>query len=180
MKPIVTTPNDVLIKPAQPVERVDRKVKAIVENMVKTLVAADNPKGVGLAAPQIGISLRIFLMRPDEDGPIYTCVNPSIVKKSKTMIRGIPGSEDRLEGCLSIPKVWGMVKRHKWVSLKFLDETGIPHENKFEGFESIIVQHEIDHLDGILFSRRVLEQKGTLYKPTLNEEGKEVLEPIEI
>lgn len=180
MKPIVTTPNEVLVKPTKHVERIDAKTKQIISDMTETLIYADNPKGVGLAATQIGISLRIFLMRPEEDDPIRTFINPVIVEKSKQLVKGIPGSDNRLEGCLSIPKVWGMVKRHLWIKLTFLDVDGISHEEKFSDFEAIIVQHEIDHLDGILFTRRVVEQKGRLYKPGIDDDGKEFLEPLEI
>ena len=96
------------------------------------------------------------------------------------MVKGIPGSDKRLEGCLSIPKVWGMVTRYSWVKVKYLDEKGIERVDKLSGFEATIAQHELDHLDGVLFTRRVIEQKGTLYKPAIDEEGKEILEPIEI
>jgi len=180
MKPIVTTPNAVLIKPASPVEKIDAKILSLIKDMQDTLIIADNPKGVGLAAPQVGISLRIFLMRPEENGPIRILVNPTYVQKSKQIVKGIPGSDHRLEGCLSIPKVWGMVHRQAWVTLSYLDEAEQKHQEKFTGFEAIIVQHEMDHLDGVLFSRRVIEQKGKLYQPGVDDDGKEILEPLEI
>lgn len=180
MKPIVHTPNAILTKPTEKVGKLDARTLAYIAEMKEALLKADNPKGVGLAATQIGLSLRIFLMRPEEEDPIRVFVNPEFISKSKTMVKGIPGSDKRLEGCLSIPKVWGMVTRHKWVKLRFLDETGETHEEKFDGFFSTIVQHEMDHLDGILFPRRVLEQKGQLYKPTIDEDGKEILEPLDI
>lgn len=180
MKPIVTTPNEVLIQPSKPVEKIDAKVKQIISEMEEALLAADNPKGVGLAAPQIGISLRIFLLRPDEDDPIRVFINPTLIQKSRQLVKGIPGSKNRLEGCLSIPKVWGIVKRHESVTIKYLNETAAYETEEFTGFEAIIIQHEMDHLDGILFPRRVLEQKGKLYKAAKDENGKEVLEPLEI
>lgn len=180
MKHIVHTPHEALTKPAAKISKFDTQIKAIISDMKETLVNADNPKGVGLAAPQVGLSLRIFLMRPEEEDPIRVFINPEFTAKSKTLVKGIPGSDKRLEGCLSIPKVWGMVTRHKWVKLKFMDEKGEFHEEKFEGFLSTIVQHEMDHLDGILFARRVIEQKGQLYKPVIDENGKEILEPLDI
>jgi len=180
MKPIVITPNEVLIKPASPVEKIDAKILSLIKDMQDTLIMADNPKGVGLAAPQIGISLRIFLMRPEETDPIRVFINPRYMFKSKRIVHGIPGSENRLEGCLSIPHVWGNVKRHQSITLSFMNENDRPQEEKFSGFEAVIIQHEMDHLDGILFPRRVIEQKGRLYKPGVDDEGKEVLEPLEI
>lgn len=180
MKPIITTPNDVLTTTAQTVVKIDHKVKQIISDMKVTLIKADNPKGVGLAAPQIGISMRIFIIRPQESDPISVFINPSYTTKSKLLIKGIPGKNGKLEGCLSVPKVWGVVTRHRWVTLSYLDETGTARQKKFTGFPAIIIQHEMDHLEGILFTQRVLEQKGTLYKPGVDENGKEVLEPLEI
>lgn len=180
MKPILHTPNPVLVKPAEPVAKIDAEIRRLIAQMKETLVSADNPKGVGLAAPQVGVPLRIFLIRPEEADPIRVFINPQITGRSKVMVKGIPGSDKRLEGCLSIPKVWGMVIRHRWVKLKYLDENGQIREEKLTGFASTIVQHELDHLNGVLFSRRVIEQKGTLYKPGVDENGKEILEPLEI
>ena len=178
MKPIVHVPHEELIKSADRVGRIDKRVGKIIAEMRETLIHADNPKGVGLAAPQIGIPLRIFLLRPQEKDPISAFINPEYVGKSRELVKGIEGN--KLEGCLSIPHVWGRVKRHKQVTIRFTDETGASHEEEFAGFPAIIVQHEIDHLEGILFTRRCIEQKSTLYKPGVDEDGKEILEPIEI
>ncbi len=180
MKPIVHTPNQVLIKPSQPIAKIDKKILEIIDQMKDTLELADKPKGVGLAAPQIGLGLKIFLIKPDENSPSRAFINPKIIKTGKTTIAGIPGKEHKLEGCLSIPKVWGLVRRFKSVTISFQDETGQKHIETFSGFPAIIVQHEMDHLEGILFSRRVVEQKGQLYKTGTDAEGKEVLEPIDL
>lgn len=180
MKPVVHTPHPVLTTPAKPVTTIDAKIKRIVKDMRETLIAANNPIGVGLAAPQIGVSLRIFLIRPDEKDNPRVFINPEITTRSETVYKGIPGKKGKLEGCLSIPKVWGVVNRHQRVTLSFLDENGKKQTAKFTGFASIIIQHEIDHLDGILFPRRVLEQKGHLYTSTKDDTGKEILEPLEI
>lgn len=180
MKPIVHTPDPVLVKKAAEVGKIDKKITRIIEDMRKTLLHADNPKGVGLAAPQIGISLQIFLLRPEETDPMRVFINPVITKQSKKMLDGIPGSDSHVEGCLSIPHVWGIVKRHQSLTLAFQDEFGKKHEEVFTDFEAIIVQHEVDHLHGILFPKRVIEQKGQLYKPGTDADGNEVLEPLEI
>ena len=90
----------------------------------------------------------------------------------------MPERENKLEGCLSIPKIWGKVKRAKTLSLRYQDEKGNIHKEKFSGFIATIIQHETDHINGILFTQRVLEQKGKLYQTGKDEEGKEVLEEI--
>lgn len=180
MKPIIHTPHKALTSPSKEIHDVDKKIHKIIADMKDTLEKADNPKGVGLAAPQIGLNVRIFLIREQEDDPISVYINPAFVSKSDEIVIGIPGGKDRLEGCLSVPKVWGIVTRHKEVTLSFLDEKGEPQKEHFKGFRSIIAQHEMDHLDGVLFTRRVIEQKGKLYKAGINEEGEEVLELLKI
>lgn len=180
MKSIIHTPNPILITPTKEVRSVDRKIKQIVVDMKDALIKADNPKGVGLAATQVGVALRIFIMRPEESDLITVCINPVFKMKTKKMLKGIPGSGNRLEGCLSIPQIWGLVHRHQSVTITYLDETGKKQEKSFSDFPAIIVQHEMDHLDGILFPRRVVEQKGTLYKPGKGDKGEDILEPMEI
>lgn len=180
MKPIITVPNKVLINPSKKVGAVDQKIKKIINQMRLALERADNPKGVGLAAPQIGLNLRIFLMRPEETDPIRVFINPEITMKSKTQLSGIPDTDGHLEGCLSIPRVWGKVNRSKEITLKFINENGEIKSEKFTDFPAIIIQHETDHLNGVLFTKRVIEQKGRLYQPSINDKGEEVLEEIEI
>ena len=178
MKPIVKTPNEILTTPAKNVVKIDGRVLSVIGDLKDTLIQADNPKGVGLAAPQIGLALRIFLIRPAETDSIRVFINPQFSAKSKTLVKGLP--DNKLEGCLSVPKVWGVVTRHTWIKLSYLNEAGETQTEKFTGFAAIIIQHEMDHLDGILFTWRVLEQKGQLYKPGIDENGKEILEPLEI
>lgn len=180
MKPIVTVPNTVLTTPTAKVDTIDRAIKKLIADMSETLINTTNPKGVGLAAPQIGASLQIFLLRPEETDPIDVFINPEIVWKSEKMVKGIPKSEHHIEGCLSIPNVWGTVARHLSIKVSYMTESGLQKTETFSDFPSIIIQHEIDHLSGILFTRRVIEQKGTLYKPGVDDEGKEILEPIEL
>lgn len=177
---IVTTPNEILIKTAKEVEKIDKKILTLIAEMKQVLISQDNPKGVGLAAPQVGVNLRIFLLRPEEGDPIRVIINPKILTTSKKIVSGIPGTDNHIEGCLSIPHVWGVVKRHESLTLEFQDEVGTKKTEIFKDFPSVIVQHEVDHLNGILFTKRVIEQKGQLYKPTTNEKGEEVLEPIEL
>lgn len=185
---IVTTPNSVLTTPAKPVQIVDKRIKDIIDRMKKELLATRNPKGVGLAAPQIGIPLRIFITRPKEDSVIGIFINPDIIWKSDQMTEIDRGknantslkNDKKLEGCLSIPEVWGHLKRADKVRLKFMDENGIQTENEYSGFMATIIQHETDHVNGILFTQRVLEQKEKLYRIDYDKEGEEKLVEIEL
>lgn len=185
---IVQTPNPVLFKKALPVETIDKKILKIVSGMKKTLIDSQNPKGVGLAAPQIGESLRIFIMQPRAKGPISIHINPVILMASsqKDIIRRYNADpkkikdDKRLEGCLSINNVWGKVKRSIKVRLRYQDLSGKIHEKDYAKFEATIIQHEVDHLDGILFTKRVLEQGNKLYRIEEDKEGKEKLIEIEI
>lgn len=176
MKSIVSTPHPVLSTPAKTVISFDKRLTKLVRDMIKTLRAAKNPKGVGLAAPQIGEPWRVFITKPHDEIRVF--INPEIISKSENLTDGIPGRENKLEGCLSIPKIWGRVKRVQTITLRYQDETGVSHEEQFCGFLATIIQHETDHTNGILFVQRVLEQKGKLYQSTLDEDNKETLEEV--
>ncbi len=89
-------------------------------------------------------------------------------------------SKSKLEGCLSLVNIWGTVVRSPKVTLSYLDEQGNKHIRTLTGFKATIAQHEIDHLEGILFPKRVLEQKGKLYESHKNKKGEDVFDEIEI
>lgn len=180
MKSIVRVPSDVLTTPAQEVTSFDAKLTKLIEEMNMVLVGADKPKGVGLAATQIGVTARVFLTRPTKESKTRVFINPVITSSSEEVTDGVPERENKFEGCLSIPRIWGMVRRAKSLRLRYQDERGKFHEEDFTGFLATIVQHETDHLNGILFTRRVLEQKGKLYEAVKDKDGKEVLEQIRI
>lgn len=180
MKPIVRAPEKVLNSPAKTVSNFDKRLISLVDEMKKVLLNTNNPKGVGLAAPQIGEPWRIFITHPNEKSTVRVFINPEIIKHSGSFTTGVPERQNKLEGCLSIPKVWGRVKRAPELTLKYQDETGQIHEEEFKGFFATIIQHETDHTNGILFTQRVLEQKGKLYAETRDKEGKESLEEIKI
>lgn len=185
---IVKIPNPVLTSPAKEVRQIDKKILSVVDTMKKTLVNADKPKGVGLAAPQIGVDLKIFITRPTQKSKIEVFLNPEIIYKSTDLAeisrieneKGSPHHDRKLEGCLSIPNVWGYLKRPSRVILRYLALDGKIKEQEFSGFLSTIVQHETDHINGILFTQRVLEQKQKLYKIELNQDGEEKLVEINI
>jgi peptide deformylase len=178
MKPIVVVPQTVLVSPASTVTKFDAKLAAIIADMEETLLATTNPKGVGLAAPQIGLGLRIFITKPTPKAAIRAFINPKIISSSRDKTNGVPERENKLEGCLSIPNVWGKVKRTVSLRLSYQDLKGMPHEEEFTGFLATIIQHETDHTNGILFTQRVLEQKGKLYQIGTDDEGEELLEEI--
>lgn len=185
---IVKIPHSVLNSPARAVSKIDKKILGIVNQMIKTLIATNNPKGVGLAAPQIGIGLKIFITRPTANSPIEVFLNPEIIKYSKAVseikrLKKDPKNkahERKLEGCLSIPNVWGYLKRSQSVLLRYMDIEGKISEKEFDGFMATIVQHETDHLNGILFTKRVLDQNQKLFRIEKNDEEEEKLVEIEI
>ena len=184
---IVKIPHPVLFQKAKPVEKIDKKILELIKEMKKTLLAAENPKGVGLAAPQVGKPLRIFLTKPWPKSEISVFINPELKDQSEELTSGVPErdnkqsfSSNKLEGCLSIPKIWGVVKRHERVTLKYQTPDGKTHVKTFSGFMATIIQHEMDHLDGHLFSSRTVEQKGQFYQIQKKEEGKEELVEIEL
>jgi peptide deformylase len=180
MKPIVKVPNAVLTSAAKPVTNFDKRLTRLIDDLKTTLVATRNPKGVGLAAPQIGEPYRVFVTRPREKDAIRVFINPEITIRSDGLTDGVPERNNKLEGCLSIPTVWGRVKRASSLTLTYQDEQGESHEEAFTGFLATIIQHETDHLNGTLFTHRVLEQQGKFYQAGKDEDGKEVLEEIEL
>lgn len=180
MKPIVYISNAVLTSPAKTVTQFDRRLGKLVAEMKATVLSTKNPKGVGLAASQIGEPWRVFITKPREENAIRVFINPEIVSRSNEETDGVPERENKLEGCLSIPKIWGKVKRAKTLILRYQDEQRREHEEEFSGFLATIIQHETDHTNGILFTQRVLEQKSKLYQKGKDEEGKEVLEELSI
>lgn len=192
---IVTTPNPVLIEKAKKVTKFDKKLSEIITGMEEALKKTFDPVGVGLAAPQVGLSLQIFQLRKEPTDPIETFINPEIEKTSgelgllsSTNLESAsppPGGKKPkkgklLEGCLSIPSIWGYVKRNKTVTLSWQDQTGKHHKKTFAGFDAVIIQHEYDHLQGVLFTKYVMEQGNQLYKSEKNEKGEDVFEEVRI
>jgi peptide deformylase len=155
VRTIVTNPDPVLRRKARPVTKFDKDLQTLIDDMVETM--RDAP-GVGLAAPQVGISDRVIVVEyaeeeeteegqePKEVEPrLYVMVNPEIVKSSPDTINGV-------EGCLSIPGLLGEVERNHEVRIKALNRRGQPMKLKAEGWLARIFQHEIDHLNGVLFT----------------------------
>ncbi len=133
----------VLREKAIPVKEITPEILNFIKDMAETMYA---DSGVGLAAPQVGVSKRIMVIDEEEDG-LMVLINPMIVKSEGEVVDE--------EGCLSIPGVYSQVKRSSKVTVKALNENGDPIEITKEGLTSRALQHEIDHLDGILFIDRI-------------------------
>lgn len=176
MYQIVQAPSEILRSATKPIS-ID--VTKIVEEMKKTLIAQKDPEGVGLAANQVGLPYKLFLARfsARKTEPIRVFINPKIVSHSEDF--QVEKRNSSLEGCLSVPKLYGLVKRWKSVTLQYKTETGEDKTETFEGFPAVVIQHEMDHLNGKIFVERILEQNGRLYKMTgKNSEGKDEWEEI--
>lgn len=181
MLPIVVAPNEVLAQIAKPVGKIDSSIKKLIAEMKETLDKTRDPEGVGLAAPQVGKALQIFVVKPTRNAKHEVYINPVITLSEKPLKKRRKKADGtKLEGCLSIPSIWGPVKRAEKVSITYLDETGKQKTEEVGGFKATILQHEYDHLQGILFPKRILEQKGKLYKSSKNEKNEDVFEEIEL
>lgn len=156
LRKIITLPDPVLRRKAHTVTTFDKNLKTLIDDMVETMREAP---GVGLAAPQIGLSERLIVVEyyehevdeeeENEDVPkkVWAVLNPEIVKASEETLVGI-------EGCLSIPNLVGEVERHAAIQVKGLNRHGKPMKIKADGWLARIFQHEIDHLNGVLFTDR--------------------------
>lgn len=167
MLKIVTAPNSVLTTATKKVDSIDQSILNLVKKMEKTLIAQVDPQGVGLAATQVGVGLSLFIMKPNKKAKTDVFINPKIVQILQTSeVSKSSGKKKKqpLEGCLSIPKIWSPVTRAKKVLLEYQDLTGTIHKKWFSGLKAIIVQHEVDHLQGILFTQRALEQGSQMYE----------------
>ncbi len=170
--PRVTKISPRLRQKSLPVEQIDDELRQLVEDMYETMEAE---RGIGLAAPQVGILRRLIVIHIppdyDEDDPEerwFALVNPEIVKAG--------GNEIALEGCLSFPDLTGEVPRYKWVNFRGLDLEGKPLRFKARGTLARVLQHEIDHLNGVLFFDR-MDDWSTLGYPAPAEEEEEAVIP---
>lgn len=151
---------------SKPVKKIDKKIFSLIAELKETLVAQKEPEGVGLAAPQLGKKLRIFVISHKDK--IRTFINPEIIAASKDRNQSEKRSRTEeksiMEGCLSLPNYYGSIKRSPTIKVKYLNTKGKKVSQTFQGLPAQIVQHEIDHLNGILFIDRLLEQKKSLYE----------------
>jgi peptide deformylase len=162
-RPIVTLPEPVLRRKAKPITKFDKDLRTLIDDMIETMREAP---GVGLAAPQVNISEQLIVVeyaenedededdetaesesKPPKPKKLYVMINPEIVKASEEKVMGV-------EGCLSIPGLQGEVERHEAIQIKGLNRFGKPQKLKVDGWMARIFQHEIDHLNGVLFTDR--------------------------
>jgi len=172
LRQIVTLPEPVLRRKAKPITKFDKELQTLIDDMIETM--RDAP-GVGLAAPQVGVSERLAVIeyaededdededesveKPAKPKQLFVIINPEIVKASEEKVNGI-------EGCLSIPGLIGEVERHEAIQVKALNRYGKPIKLKVDGWMARIFQHEIDHLNGVLFT----DLSTRVWKPTSEEE----------
>ena len=172
VRTILTEPNSILRQVSKPVEEVGNAERELMEDMLETMYAT--PNGIGLAAIQIGVPKRIvvlnILQKENKKNPMYF-VNPEIIWKS----------EDKFtyeEGCLSVPNQFAEIDRPKQCHVKHLDYNGYPQELKADRLLSTCIQHEIDHLEGILFIDYLSKLKKDMIIKKLSKQTKENVERI--
>lgn len=150
VREIVLTPDPVLRRKAHKITKIDKELQTLIDDMIETMRQAP---GVGLAAPQVGVSQRLIVVEygseEDEEAPkkLFVLINPEIVEVSEETVDGV-------EACLSIPRMVGEVERHQRITVRGLNRHGKPVKIKLRNWLARIFQHEIDHLDGILFTDR--------------------------
>ena len=171
IRPIFETPDPVLRQISKPVETFDDELKTLVADMFETMYAAP---GIGLAAVQVGVPIRLLvidLQEPAEEGgePVRdprVFINPEILWHSDTEV-------PYTEGCLSVPEQYAEVMRPDRIRAKWQDETGQAHEREIEGLLAVCLQHEMDHLEGILFIDHLSRLKRDMLLKKLTKWRKE-------
>ena len=162
---VIKAPDARLRIQTKPVKKINPALVNTLKQMIKLTKTFQDPQGVGLASTQVGLEESFFVALDDPatsgrtGKKFISVINPKIQKTGKRTKR-------YFEGCLSIPGTWGEVKRFTNIKVSYQDETGKTHNEALKGVLAWIFQHEMDHLNGTLFSDRVLEQKGKFYKFT--------------
>jgi len=171
IRKILTEPNEILRQKSQNVEKVDNEIQQLMHDMLDTMYAAP---GIGLAAIQVGIPKRVIVLDISKDNkiknPMYF-VNPEIVWKETE-------KATYEEGCLSVPNQFAEIDRPKGCHVKFLDYFGIPQFLKINGLLATCIQHEIDHLEGILFIDYLSKLKKSMIIKKLSKHKKENIDRI--
>jgi peptide deformylase len=174
--PILTYPDPILSTVATPVTEFSPDLENLVKNMLFTMYHAP---GIGLAAPQVGVSSRIFVLDVDYDREVVTNsagrdeirmsnFNPMVF--INPVITGTSGTTTYEEGCLSVPGIYEEVKRHKTIHIKYQNLKGETLEVEADDMLAICIQHENDHLDGIVFIERLSNLKKNFYKKKMVKE----------
>ena len=167
LRQILTEPNKTLREKSLPVEKVDAELQKLMDDMLETMYAAP---GIGLAAIQVGIPKRVIVLDiAQKDGPKNPMffVNPEIIEKSNS-------TTTYEEGCLSVPGKFAEINRPDKCHIKYLDYYGQPKEIKAEGMLATCIQHEIDHLEGILFIDHLSKLKKSMIIKKLFKQKKAI------
>lgn len=159
---------------SEPIHPADQSVSALIKDLKDTLTA--HPEGIGLAAPQINMHKRVVIIRPglqelhtEPRDPPLALINPVICRA---------GQKCRdFDGCLSFPGLYGFTERPHYLRVSWLDESYQEHITDFRGFDAVLVHHEIDHLDGVLFIDHI-QRAEDLFRTTIDEFGHPVRVPI--
>jgi len=169
-KKIITVPDPSLRQKSEPIRSFGKKTQRLAQALVETMKQAEEEsQGVGLAAVQIGVQKQMLALISQTGKEAQIIINPQIVWQDKRLSTGSRGRKTDYEGCLSVPGLWGIVKRPVAVKVRYQDLKGKWQERDFQDFLSRVVQHEIDHLKGVLFVDQVIEQKGRLFQGRKNE-----------
>lgn len=152
---LIKAPDQRLKIQTKPVKKITYGLTATLKEMIKLTKTFTEPEGVGLASTQVGFDEAFFVIKNEKK--FMMVINPKIISSSKR-------TKKYFEGCLSIPSVWGEVKRHTIIKVEYLDQNGQKIATALKDILAWIFQHEMDHLNGILFTERVLEQQGKFYK----------------
>lgn len=169
---LVKAPDSKLKIQTKPVKKIKPALLQTLKDMIKLTKTFKEPEGVGLASTQVGLDESFFVAK---NGPKFiTVINPKVLSSGKR-------TKKYFEGCLSSPDIWGEVRRHTNIKVSYQDQTGKLTISSLKGVLAWIFQHEIDHLNGILFQDRVLEQKGQFYKFTGKDKtGTDIFEEVTI
>lgn len=177
---LITVPNPLLRTKSKPIDKFDQKTFHFITELGQTLIKTKNPPGVGLSAIQVGRPLRVFvtylppvfdIVNVDDSQPpqqLQTFINPEIIDHSDNQIMGADPKHPNLEGCLSVPGLYGPVPRWEWVRVKYQtlstkDQGLITRDQKYSNFFARVIQHEYDHLEGKLFTDYTLTANQKLY-----------------
>ncbi|MEN8253801.1 MAG: peptide deformylase [Patescibacteria group bacterium] len=181
---IITAPHEGLRTKAKSVKRIDKKLYKFITQLQATLKGKDKPAGVGLAAPQVNKAWRIFTTNISPEGSrdisrvnIKVFINPIMTKHDKKLSFGPDEKHPTLEGCLSIKSIYGPVPRYAWVKFEWQElenEKLVNKKGHFEHFAARVMQHELDHLNGILFTDYSLDYDLPIYQES--DDGKKLVE----
>lgn len=169
---VIKAPDPKLRVKTRPVKKINQGLIQTLKDMIRLTRTFKDPEGVGLASTQVGLEESFFVAKNGQK--FISVVNPKILSTGKR-------TKKYFEGCLSVPNMWGEVKRAISIKVSYQDSKGKTITLPLKGIPAWIFQHEIDHLNGILFSDRVLEQKGKFYKYTGKDKaGSDVFREITI